>query len=102
MNKVDYVATNGTPDSEHMFGDLQDNSVEEVLIANSMLRALTAESKFVLYAIFNTPGELSKMLLGGRPGVENVRKYLKCMGWKQRHINNTLTELKRFTKEIFV
>ena len=101
MSKADYVAADGVEDREHMFGDLRDNSAEEIMIVDSMFKALTAESKFVLYALFNTPGELSEMLLGGRPGVKNVRKYLKCMGWKQRHINNTLTELKRFTKELF-
>lgn len=101
MSKVDYVVTSGVENSEHMFGDLRDNSAEQLVIANSMFKTLTVESKFVLYAIFNTPGELSKMLLGNHPKVKDIRKYLKCMGWKQRHINITLTELKQFTKELF-
>jgi hypothetical protein len=100
MSRPSYVVTDGVDNRESMYGSIQDVSAEQKAITSSMLSALTVETKFVLYAIFNTPGELSKLLLGDRPRSKDIRKYLKCLGWKQKHISKTLTELKRFVKEI--
>ena len=36
--------------------------IERKVIANNLLNNCTVEAKFVLYVIFNTPGELSQLL----------------------------------------
>jgi len=101
MSKSEYVVSDGYSDSEFLSGEIEDSSCEHQTMTAMMISKLTAESKFVLYAIFHTPGELSELLLGGRPRVKDVRKYLKCLGWQEGCISSTLTELKKFTKELF-
>lgn len=101
MNKPDYVISDGNSNSSPNICTLSSESSEQQIITNDMFSKLTIESKFVLYAIFNTPGELSQLLFNGKPKAKNVRKYLKCLGWDLGAISKTLTELKQFTKELF-
>jgi len=79
---------------------LKAESGERKIIANNLFNNLTVEAKFVLYAIFNTPGELSEILFSARPTKKTVYKYLKLMGWKIPVIQRTVQELRQFTKEI--
>jgi len=101
MKEIGYTTHDGMPDRESMVGELQDVSAESRANANSMIATLTAEAKFVLYAIFNTPGELSELLLGDKLTKSNLRKYLRLMGWKKRYIVKTMKELDTFTEELF-
>jgi len=94
MNENEYV----TPKEEYIV--LKGDTKEQKIMANNLLNNLTAEAKFVLYVIFNTPGELSEMLFANRPTKKTIYKYLKLMGWKTPIIRRTVQELRWFTKEI--
>lgn len=97
------------------------NSMEQKIITNNLLNNLTAEAKFVLYVVFNTPGELSEILFGGERHHNNklpnrsrklnqifpnkcnekaVYRYLRLVGWEIPTIWKTIRELRKFTKEI--
>jgi hypothetical protein len=79
---------------------LMDNSAEKQTQVNTAFSMLTAEAKFVLYALFQTPGELSQMLFADRPTKYTVRKYLTMMGWGIPEIAKTLRELRIFSKDL--
>jgi hypothetical protein len=91
-----------------------DNPERNAIVSDLLLK-LSAEAKFVLYSIFNTPGELSQLLfgdmvheatepikwmIGGRMNKARVRKYLKLLGWETKDINITVFALKEFTREL--
>ena len=88
---------------------------ERNAIVSDLFSKLSAEAKFVLYAIFNTPGELSQLLfgdlvqeatepikwmIGGRMNKVRIRRYLKLLGWETKDINITVYAIKEFTKEL--
>jgi len=79
---------------------LKQETAEKKIITNNLFNNLTVEAKFVLYAIFQTPGELSEFLFSGRPTKKTIYKYLRLMGWKLPIIRKTVQELRWFTKEI--
>ena len=79
---------------------LKEDTTEQKIITNNLFNNLTVEAKFVLYAVFQTPGELSQMLFANRPTKKTIYKYLKLMGWKMPAIRRTVQELRWFTKEI--
>ena len=91
-----------TNDTGYVDGNLRsmEPSPEAKTIVNDLLGRLTAESKFVLYTIFNTPGELSKMMFGDTASKGQIRKYLKCLGWERTVINKTVKEVAKFSGEI--
>ena len=88
---------------------------ERNVIVSDLINKLSAEAKFVLYAIFNTPGELSQLLfgdivkeatepikwmIGGRMNKVRIRRYLKLLGWETKDINITVYAIKEFTREL--
>jgi len=79
---------------------LKQDAGEQKIITNNLFNSLTVEAKFVLYAIFQTPGELSQLLFASRPTKKTIYKYLKLMGWKKSIIRRTVQELRWFTEEI--
>jgi len=104
---------------------VSNNDPEKTAILNQMFDNLIVEAKFTLYAIFNTPGELSSLLFGDRKSrsattdikIENINSipkritrmklnekhiyyYLKTLGWKSYDINRTIKHLKEFSNEL--
>ena len=94
MNENEYVMAKG----EYVV--LKQDTAEKKIITNNLFNNLTVEAKFVLYVIFQTPGELSELLFSSRPTKKTIYKYLKLMGWESPIIRRTVQELRRFTEEI--
>ena len=94
MKENEYVL----PKSDYVV--LKQETAERKIITNNLFNNLTVEAKFVLYAIFQTPGELSQLLFANRPTKKTIYKYLKLMGWKTPIIRRTVQELRWFTEEI--
>jgi len=95
-----YVHSDGTTHNTEYQGVLADQSAEQKILTNMSFSLLTAESKFVLYAIFQTPGELSQLLFKNKITTYKVKKYLKLMGWSIPTVSKTIRELKIFTNDL--
>jgi hypothetical protein len=98
--KSEYTVSDGNDGQEPEPCYIKDVSAEHQPLVNSMLSRLTRESQFVLYAIFNTPGELSSVLFSGKVTKKNVKDYLHFLGWSDRIINKTVMEIRRFTSDL--
>jgi hypothetical protein len=74
-----------------------DNPERNAIVSN-MLEKLTAEAKFVLYAIFNTPGELSELLFGGVVKKRTVLHFARSQNIDVRDAAQYLNRLTRKEK----
>jgi hypothetical protein len=95
-----YTQDDGNPKSKSISGQLMDVSAEQKIITNMSFSFLTAEAKFVLYAIYQTPGELSELIFRNKITPYKIKKYLTLMGWKIPTIVKTLRELRIFSKDL--
>jgi len=88
---------------------------ETTTIVADLLEKLSAEAKFVMYAIFNAPGELSnflfhdvvtentqpiKWMTNGKMSRKRIYRYMKLLGWETRDINKTIFAIKEFAREL--
>jgi len=76
-----------------------DNPERNAIVKN-MMEKLTAESKFVLYAIFNTPGELSELFFGGITRKRTVFRHLRNKGLTLDKISQAEKDLGKITRKI--
>ena len=97
-----YTQNDGNPNSQSMSAQLMDISAEQKILTNMSFSFLTAEAKFVLYAVFQTPGELSTLIFKNRITPQKISKYLTLMGWKIPTIAKTIRELRIFSKDLMV
>ena len=102
MQESGYTQHDGNPKSESISGQLIDASAEQKILTNMSFSFLTAEAKFVLFAIFETPGELSQFLFRNKITKTKIRKYLTLMGWKIPEISKTIQELRIFSRDLMV
>ena len=72
---------------------------EKSTIIKDMMERLTAESKFVLYAIFNTPGELSELFFGGITKKRTVFRHLRNKGLTLDKISQAEEDLGKLTRK---
>jgi len=82
MNKS-YTISSGKQGIEPSTCILKDISAEQKTIVNNMLSSLTAEAKYVLYVVFNTPNELTELLFR-KPTKEKIYGYLDILEYNKQ------------------
>jgi len=71
---------------------------ERNAMVHQTLEKLTVEAKFVLYALFNTPGELSQLLFGGIITKKAVFRYIRGRKMKLNDIQGAISDLQKLMR----
>lgn len=71
---------------------------ERSAMVHQTLEKLTVEAKFVLYVLFNTPGELSQLLFGGVLTKRALFRYIRGRKMKLNSIQDAIEDLQKLMK----